>query len=86
MGIVHFELKVKNVEKTIKFYKDVFGWKIEKWEGPMDYWLEMTGDESEPGIIPKIIEGLDLETKEGLELINDGIDFIRNYADTTVED
>jgi len=48
--VVHFELNVKDVEKTIKFYENVFGWKIEKWEGPMDYWLIMTGEESEPGI------------------------------------
>ncbi len=32
-------------------------------------------------LIPKVIENLDLETEEGLQLINDGIDFIRNYAD-----
>ena len=32
-------------------------------------------------LIPKVIEHIDLETKEGLQLINDGIDFIRNYAD-----
>ena len=48
--IVHFELNVKDVDKTIKFYEDVFGWKIEKWEGPIDYWLIMTGDKDEAGI------------------------------------
>ena len=32
-------------------------------------------------IIPKVIENMDLESKEGLQLINNGIDFIRNYAD-----
>jgi predicted enzyme related to lactoylglutathione lyase len=48
--IIHFELNVKDVEKTIKFYETVFGWKFQKWEGPMDYWLIMTGDEKEPGI------------------------------------
>jgi len=32
-------------------------------------------------LIPKVIENLDLETEEGLEIINKGIDFIRNYAD-----
>ncbi len=50
MRIVHFELNVKDVEKTKKFYEKVFNWKIEKWEGPMEYWLIMTGDEKEPGI------------------------------------
>ena len=32
-------------------------------------------------LIPKVIENLDLETEGGLEIINKGIDFIRNYAD-----
>lgn len=32
-------------------------------------------------LLPKIIENLDLETEEGLQLINGGIDFIRNFAD-----
>jgi len=69
--IVHFELNVKNVEKTIKFYKEVFGWKIEKWSGPMDYWLIMTGDESEPGIdgglgyieegFPQVVNTIDID-------------------------
>ena len=32
-------------------------------------------------LIPKVIEYVNLETDEGLELINNGINFIRNYAD-----
>ncbi len=32
-------------------------------------------------LIPKVIENIDLKSEEGLQLINDGIDFIRNYAD-----
>jgi predicted enzyme related to lactoylglutathione lyase len=69
--IVHFELNVKNVEKTIKFYEEVFGWKIEKWEGPIDYWLIMAGDESEPGIdgglgyteegFPQVVNTIDVD-------------------------
>ncbi len=32
-------------------------------------------------LIPKVIEKVNLETDEGLKLINNGMDFIRNYAD-----
>ena len=32
-------------------------------------------------LIPKVIENIDLETEEGLRIINNGIDFIRNFAD-----
>ena len=48
--IIHFEMNVKNPEKAIKFYQNTFGWKIEKWECPVEYWLIMTGDEKELGI------------------------------------
>ncbi len=48
--VTHFEFNVKDIEKTIEFYKVVFNWNITKWEGPIDYWLVMTGDENTPGI------------------------------------
>ncbi|MHA1486205.1 MAG: hemerythrin domain-containing protein [Promethearchaeota archaeon] len=32
-------------------------------------------------LLPEVIDNLDLETEEGLQLINNGIDFIRNFAD-----
>ena len=48
--VVHFEVDAKKPERAIRFYEEVFGWRIEKWKGPMDYWLIMTGKEKEPGI------------------------------------
>jgi len=48
--VVHFEIDAKKPEKAIAFYEKVFGWKIEKWKGPIDYWLIMTGKEKDPGI------------------------------------
>lgn len=48
--VVHFELVVDDFDRAIKFYKSVFGWRIEKWEGPVAYWLVTTGDEESPGI------------------------------------
>jgi predicted enzyme related to lactoylglutathione lyase len=47
---VHFDLTVDNPERAMNFYKDIFGWKFEKWNGPMEYWMVTTGDEKEPGI------------------------------------
>jgi predicted enzyme related to lactoylglutathione lyase len=47
--VVHFEINADDVDRAIQFYSDVFGWKAEKWPGPMEYWLIMTG-EGEPGI------------------------------------
>ncbi len=48
--VIHFEFPADDPERAIAFYENVFGWKIEKWEGPMEYWLIMTGPEEEPGI------------------------------------
>lgn len=41
--IVHFEIPADDPERAIKFYEDVFGWEVQKWEGPFDYWLVTTG-------------------------------------------
>lgn len=48
--VVHFEIPADDPERAAKFYEDVFGWEINKWEGPFDYWLVTTGPEDEPGI------------------------------------
>ena len=48
--VVHFEIEADNPERASKFYTKVFGWKIEKWNGPMDYWMVTTGEKEEPGI------------------------------------
>jgi len=47
--VVHFEISAEKPEKLTKFYEQIFKWKFEKWDGPMEYWLITTG-ENEPGI------------------------------------
>ena len=48
--VVHFEIPADNPDRVAGFYKKVLGWEIQKWEGPVDYWLISTGKETEPGI------------------------------------
>jgi len=48
--IIHFEINADDVPRAKKFYEKSFNWKIEKFEGPMDYWLIEAGEESEEGI------------------------------------
>ncbi len=48
--VVHFEIPATEPERAAAFYKKAFGWKIEKWPGPMDYWMVTTGEEGTPGI------------------------------------
>ncbi len=52
--IVHFEIPSDDIERSKKFYSQLFGWKIEKWPGtdnsqltsaagqPMEYWMVTT--------------------------------------------
>jgi uncharacterized protein len=46
---VHFEIPSENPAGAIQFYGKLFGWKFEKWDGPMEYWVVRTGDGT-PGI------------------------------------
>jgi len=48
--VIHFEIVADNPERAMKFYKEVFGWEFNKWDGPQDYWLVKTGEDSQPGI------------------------------------
>ena len=48
--VVHFEIHAGDCERAVKFYKAVFGWEFQKWEGGMEYWMVMTGPDNQPGI------------------------------------
>lgn len=48
--VVFFDVAADDPERAIGFYRDVFGWKIERWPGPMEYYLITTGGAAEPGI------------------------------------
>lgn len=48
--VVHFEIHADDPQRAVNFYQSVFGWQINKWEGPQDYWLVTTGPQNEPGI------------------------------------
>ena len=57
---VHFQLPAKDPERAGKFYSEVFGWKVGKWEeGDMPYWLVKTGEAPEMGIDGGIWEQCD---------------------------
>ena len=60
LRIVHFEISADDPERASAFYQRVFGWEIKKWEGPMDYWMVMTGKD-EPGINGGLMKRMDPE-------------------------
>ena len=48
--VIHFEIPATDPERALQFYQRVFGWKFDKWGGPMEYWLVTTGTDGTPGI------------------------------------
>lgn len=70
--LVHFEIPAQNVEKLRKFYVDLFGWKIEKAPGPMEYWLIETVpvDENMRPLRPGVNGGLYKRERPELRQVN----------------
>lgn len=48
--VVHFEIHADNPERASAFYRSLFSWTITTWDGPMPYWLVVTGPDGTPGI------------------------------------
>lgn len=70
--IVHFEIPAENVEELKRFYTGLFGWKIERAQGPIDYWLIETVpvDEKMTPIRPGVNGGLMKKEQPNLTPIN----------------
>jgi uncharacterized protein len=48
-NIVWFEIPADDLERAKTFYRELFGWKIEKFPGPMEYWhLDTGGPDASP--------------------------------------
>ncbi len=48
--VTHFDISADDPERALNFYRNVFGWEVQKWEGPPEYWLLKTGSPVEAGI------------------------------------
>ena len=61
--VIHFELGATEPERAAGFYKKVFGWQVQKWDGPQPYWLVTTGPEGQPGINGGIMRHMDAQPR-----------------------
>ena len=76
--VVHFEINADDPERAARFYREVFNWNINRWEGPLDYWLAETGSKEEPGIDG----GIMLREQPGAATINTiGVESIDEYME-----
>ena len=48
--VVHFEFSSPDPDRASAFYRGLFGWEIQKWEGPAEYWLVNSASQGETGI------------------------------------
>ena len=48
--VVHFEIHADDPDRAVRFYSSLFGWRFDKWEGSVEYWLVTTGPDTERGI------------------------------------
>src|SRR5256885_16948696 len=75
--VIHFEIPASDPERASAFYQKVFGWKIEKWPGPMEYWLVTTGAEGTPGINGGLMKKTNVKTTTntiGVGFVDAGIE------------
>ena len=47
--VTHFEIPCNDPQKTVEFFRDVFGWSFQQF-GNEQYWLATTGEDGTPGI------------------------------------
>ena len=48
--ISYFDFSAEDPERAVNFYKKIFGWQINKWDGPLEFWEIKTGEPNELGI------------------------------------
>jgi hypothetical protein len=53
-SVVHFEIFASDVERARRFYERVFRWNFEV-AGPPDFYLIVTGPDTDPGITQGLI-------------------------------
>jgi len=59
---VHFEIQVPDPARSRAFFESVFGWKFQRFPGPMEYWLASTGEGAE-GINGGLMQSPDGQTR-----------------------
>lgn len=86
--VIHFDLTAQDPERAIKFYSGVFGWEIEKYDSPEDYWVMTTGQDDEPGINGGLMRRGDTEFSAAYSIevpsIDDFINRVKEHGGTVV--
>lgn len=79
--VIHFEIPASDPERASAFYQKAFGWKIEKWPGPTEYWMVTTGAEGAPGINGGLMKNTAVKTTTntiGVDSVDAAIDAVKS--------
>jgi predicted enzyme related to lactoylglutathione lyase len=85
--VIHFDISADEPQRAITFYRDVFGWNIQKWDGPVDYWLVRTGS-GQPGVDGGIAQRKENETTIvtiAVQSIDDALQKIEHAGGTVIQ-
>jgi predicted enzyme related to lactoylglutathione lyase len=66
--ILNYRRKIRRIWSS--FYRRVCNWTIEKWEGPLDYWIITAGPEEERGINGAIARTQDISASAPIITLN----------------
>jgi predicted enzyme related to lactoylglutathione lyase len=87
---IHFDLTAADPARAIAFYQAAFGWTVEKWNGPFEYYMIKTGPPGEPGIdgglSPSKGEGVDTNLTLGVTSLEDVMAKVAAAGGTIVGD
>jgi len=87
--IIHFEIPMDDPARATKFYADLFGWDIQRWDGPVEYWIAKTGREAERGINGAFIPRSEINTVVNTVAVEDltaSLALVREYGGTIVQE
>jgi predicted enzyme related to lactoylglutathione lyase len=72
--VVHFEFSSPDPDRASAFYAALFGWEIQKWDGPAEYWLVNSAHLGERGIDGGILRSMDGSARTIVTMDVDSID------------
>ena len=79
--VIHFEIPAADPERAAAFYQKAFGWQIQKWPGPMEYWMVSTGADGCPGIngglLKKNSQVIGTTNTIGVESVDKAVDAVK---------
>ena len=86
--VIHFEVPADDTARAREFYRRVFNWQFQQWDGPMEYWMAVTGPEGVPGIdgavAPRQMPGQSTVNVVGVASVDDTIRAVESAGGQTV--